>query len=97
MDGAYHGSYDVALNKAYTSTAFQMSTEKLSELCRPDGDLYGLQFSNQGKVMILKGGEPLLVNDVMIGAIGVSGASAKEDGDLAAYGKAVLKEVFMCL
>ena len=25
MDGAYHGSFDVALNKTYTSTAFQMS------------------------------------------------------------------------
>ena len=28
MDGAYHGSFDVAVNKTFTSTAFQMSTAK---------------------------------------------------------------------
>ena len=61
MDGAYHGSFDVALNKTYTSTAFQMSTKELSRLCQPGQDLYGLQFSNDGKVMILGGGEPLTV------------------------------------
>ncbi|MBR5565170.1 MAG: heme-binding protein [Roseburia sp.] len=97
MDGAYHGSYDVAVNKTYTSTAFQMSTAKLSRLCQPGGDLYGLQFSNDGKVMILGGGEPLMVGKTMIGAIGVSGASAGEDTELAAYGKSALKEVITCL
>ena len=97
MDGAYFGSFDVAVNKTYTSTAFQMSTAKLSKLCQPSGELYGLQFSNDGKVMILGGGEPLMVGKTMIGAIGVSGASASEDSELAAYGKSALKEVITCL
>ncbi|MCM1388595.1 MAG: heme-binding protein, partial [Bacillus sp. (in: Bacteria)] len=61
MDNAYHGSFDVAVNKTYTATAFQMSTKRLSELCQPGQELYGLQFSNDGKVMILGGGEPLMV------------------------------------
>ena len=97
MDGAYHGSFDVALQKTYTSTAFQMSTQKLSRLCQPGGELYGLQFSNQGRVMILGGGEPLMAGDTMIGALGVSGGTAAQDSELAAYGKAVLKEVIKCL
>lgn len=97
MDGAYHGSYDVALNKTYTSTAFQMSTKELSRLCQPGQDLYGLQFSNEGKVMILGGGEPLMVGDTMIGALGVSGGTAAQDTELAAYGRAILKEVIACL
>ncbi|MBR6771338.1 MAG: heme-binding protein [Lachnospiraceae bacterium] len=97
MDGAYHGSFDVALQKTYTSTAFQMSTQKLSRLCQPGGELYGLQFSNQGRVMILGGGEPLMVGDTMIGALGISGGTADQDSDLAAYGKAALKEVIKCL
>ena len=97
MDGAYHGSFDVAVNKTYTSTAFQMSTAKLSRLCQPGQDLYGLQFSNNGKVMILGGGEPLMVGRTMIGALGVSGGSAQEDSDLAAYGASALKEVIKCL
>ena len=97
MDGAYHGSFDVAFNKTYTSTAFQMSTKELSRLCQPGQDLYGLQFSNDGKVMILGGGEPLTVGDTMIGALGVSGGTATQDTELAAYGRAMLKEVIACL
>ncbi len=97
MDNAYHGSFDVALNKTYTATAFQMSTKELSKLCQPGGDLYGLQFSNDGKVMILGGGEPLMVGDTMIGALGVSGGTATQDTELAAYGRSILKEVIECL
>lgn len=97
MDGAYHGSFDVALNKTYTSTAFQMSTKELSRLCQPGQDLYGLQFSNEGRVMILGGGEPLMVGETMIGALGVSGGTAAQDTELAAYGRAKLKEVIACL
>lgn len=97
MDGAYHGSFDVALNKTYTSTAFQMSTKELSRLCQPGQDLYGLQFSNEGRVMILGGGEPLMIGKTMIGALGVSGGTAAQDTELAAYGRAKLKEVIACL
>ena len=97
MDGAYHGRFDVALNKTYTATAFQMSTAELSILCQPGRDLYGLQLSNDGKVMILGGGEPLMVGDTMIGALGVSGGTAVQDTELAAYGKSMLKEVIKCL
>ena len=95
--GAYHGSFDVALNKTYTSTAFQMSTKELSRLCQPGQDLYGLQFSNEGRVMILGGGEPLMVGDTMIVALGVSGGTAVQDTELAAYGRSILKEVITCL
>ena len=97
MDGAYHGSFDVAINKAYTSTAFQMATSRLSRLCQPGGELYGLQFSGNGKVMILGGGGPLLVGKTLIGALGVSGDSAGADNALAACGSLALKEVIKCL
>lgn len=33
----------------------------------------------------------------IIGALGVSGGSAKEDTELAAYGKEAFKEVLACL
>ena len=97
MDGAYHGSFDVAVNKTYTATAFQMETKELAKLCQPGQELYGLQFSNDGKVMILGGGEPLKIGDTMIGALGVSGGTAAQDTELAAYGSSMLKEVIKCL
>ena len=93
MDGAYIGSFDIALNKTYTSVAFQMSTAKLGELAAPGGPLYGIQFTNQGKVVIFGGGEPLMRNGEMIGAVGVSGGTAEQDTALGAYGRDILEEV----
>jgi len=93
MDGAYIGSYDIAVNKTYTSVAFQMSTAQLATLAAPGGSLYGIQHTNEGKIVIFGGGEPLYVDDVMIGAIGVSGGTAEQDTHLGAYGKNILKEV----
>ncbi len=97
MDGAFHGSFDVAVNKAYTVTAFQMPTAKLAELCKPGGELYGLQFSNDLHVMILGGGVPLMVGDTMVGALGVSGGTAADDSALAEFGGNIFKEVIKCL
>jgi uncharacterized protein GlcG (DUF336 family) len=93
MDGAYIGSFDVALNKTYTSVAFQMSTAKLAELAAPGGSLYGIQFTNEGKIVIFGGGEPLYLDDAMVGAIGVSGGTAEQDTYLGAFGRDALKEV----
>ena len=38
MDDAFIGSYDVALNKTYTSIAFKMSTEELGKLSQSGKD-----------------------------------------------------------
>lgn len=97
MDGAYIGSFDVALNKTYTSIAFQMSTAELGKLSQPGESLYGIQFTNDGKLTIFGGGEVLKHQGVIIGALGVSGGSAQQDTDLAAYGSSVLEEVITCL
>lgn len=93
MDGAYIGSYDVALNKTYTSVAFQMSTAELAKLAAPGGSLYGIQNTNEGKIVIFGGGEPLYVNGVLVGAIGVSGGTAEQDTRLGAYGKHKFEEL----
>lgn len=93
MDGAYIGSYDVALNKTYTSIAFQMSTAQLGTLCQPGGSLYGLQFTNEGKIVIFGGGEVLTRDGIIVGALGVSGGSAEQDTALAAYGKSVFESL----
>ena len=87
MDGAYIGSFDVALNKTYTSVAFQMSTAQLAKLAAPGGSLYGIQNTNEGKIVIFGGGEPLYVDDVLVGAVGVSGGTAEQDTRLGAYGR----------
>ena len=91
MDGAYIGSFDVALNKTYTSIAFQMSTAKLGTLSQPGESLYGIQFTNENRIVIFGGGEVLKANGVIVGALGVSGGSAEQDTALAAFGKSVFE------
>lgn len=87
MDGAYIGSFDIALNKTFTSAGFKMSTETLGRLSQPGESLYGIQHTNQGKVVVFGGGEPLIINDMLVGALGVSGGTLEQDAYLAAYGK----------
>lgn len=92
MDDSYIASYDVALNKAYTSVALKMSTLKLKELSQPRGSLYGIQQTNDGKIVIFGGGEPLILNGKLIGGLGVSGGSEEQDTGLARFGASVLDE-----
>ena len=88
MDDAYIASYDVAVNKAFTVVALKMSTLTLKPLAQPGGSLYGIQFTNGGKIVIFGGGDTLTDGDGrIVGGIGVSGGSEDEDSELSAYGK----------
>lgn len=93
MDNAYLASWDIAYQKAYTVVALKMSTEKLAELAAPGGSLYGIQFTNNGKIVIFGGGEPLKYEDKIVGGLGVSGGTAEQDTALAAFGKEKFKEI----
>ncbi|MBQ8858344.1 MAG: heme-binding protein [Clostridia bacterium] len=88
MDDAYLASYDVAVNKAYTVVALKMSTAALKPLAQPGASLYGIQFTNNGKIVIFGGGDPLTAkNGKILGGLGVSGGSEEQDTALSAYGK----------
>lgn len=93
MDHAYIASYDIAVNKAYTSAALKMSTMALKALSQPGQELYGIQHTNQGRIVIFGGGEPLYYKNKLVGAIGVSGGTEHEDTSLAEYGKDIIEEV----
>ena len=88
MDDAYIASYDVAVNKAFTVVALKMSTIALKPLAQPGESLYGIQFTNGGRIVIFGGGDPLLgEKGKIIGGLGVSGGSEEQDTALSAYGK----------
>lgn len=88
MDDAYIASYDVAVNKAFTVVALKMSTIELKPLAQPGASLYGIQFTNGGRIVIFGGGDPLKNPDgVILGGLGVSGGSEEQDTALSAYGK----------
>src|SRR5689334_2368635 len=90
MDGAWIGSVDISINKAWTSRAFDITTKHLGENSQPGQDFYGILASNNGKVMIFAGGVPLTLDGKVVGAIGVSGGTGDQDQTVAEAGAASL-------
>jgi uncharacterized protein GlcG (DUF336 family) len=86
MDGAWIGSIDVSINKAFTARAFDISTADLAKESQPGKQFYGIQGSNHGRIMIFAGGIPFRHDDKVVGAIGVSGGSGIQDQAVAAAG-----------
>jgi uncharacterized protein GlcG (DUF336 family) len=86
MDGAWLGSVSISRNKAYTAAAFDTPTHELAEPSEPGNSLYGLQTTNEGRIVIFGGGYPLERDGDVVGAIGVSGGEVSEDRDVAEAG-----------
>jgi uncharacterized protein GlcG (DUF336 family) len=62
MDGAWLGRIDIAINKAFTAKAFDISTRELGQNSQPGDQFFGIHVSNHDRVMIFAGGVPLKVN-----------------------------------
>jgi uncharacterized protein GlcG (DUF336 family) len=86
MDGAWLGSIDIALNKAFTSRAFDVATKDLASNSQSGDQFFGIHVSNHARVMIFAGGIPLKRDGKVVGAIGVSGGSGKQDHTVAEAG-----------
>jgi uncharacterized protein GlcG (DUF336 family) len=90
MDGAWIGSIDISINKAFTSRAFDIATKDLAEHSQSGGQFFGIHVSNRGRIMIFAGGIPLRQEGKVVGAIGVSGGSGEQDHAVAEAGAAVV-------
>lgn len=83
MDDAWLASIDIAQNKAWTSVALKMPTSNLAEATVPSAELYGLNTTNNGRIVVFGGGIPLIKNDKVVGAVGVSGSTVSHDVQVA--------------
>jgi uncharacterized protein GlcG (DUF336 family) len=88
MDGAWLGSIDISINKAFTARAFDISTRDLGKNSQPGNQFFGIHVSNHGRVMIFAGGIPLKRDGKVVGAVGVSGGSGDQDQAVAEAGAA---------
>ncbi|MGH2316149.1 GlcG/HbpS family heme-binding protein [Planococcus sp. SE5232] len=92
MDDAWLASIDIAQNKAWTSVALKMPTGNLADATVPAAELYGLNTTNNGRLVVFGGGIPLVIDDKVVGAIGVSGSSVPHDVQVAEAGANVFNE-----
>jgi uncharacterized protein GlcG (DUF336 family) len=87
MDGANYSSISIAQSKARTAARFRRPTRVFSDNLAA-GRLGALGID---EVLPIEGGVPLVWNGRTVGAIGVSGASAADDGVAAEAGAAALR------
>jgi len=88
MDGAFIGSIDISINKAFTSIAFETQTRALAPQTQSGQPLFGINTTNNGRVVIFPGGIPLVRNGEVAGAIGVSTGTVEQDQEVAEAGAA---------
>ena len=83
MDGAWLGSIDIAIHKAFTARAFDMSTEDLAKMAQSGKPLFGIDSTNHEKIVIFGGGVAVKRGGKVIGAIGASGGTVPQDIEVA--------------
>nr|WP_170856998.1 heme-binding protein [Algoriphagus locisalis] len=81
MDGVQLGSIDVALGKAKTAVYFKRPTKVFEDMMKAEG---GARIATLPNAVAIEGGLPILKDGIVVGAIGISGASSAQDGIVAA-------------
>jgi uncharacterized protein GlcG (DUF336 family) len=79
MDGAWLGSVAIAIDKAWTARAFEMSTDDLAHLAQSGEQGFGINTTNGCRVVVFGGGIPVKRAGAVIGAVGASGGSVEQD------------------
>jgi glc operon protein GlcG len=83
LDETQIGSIEVAIQKAKTSVNFKRPSKALEDAVITGGRTVVLSLPG---ALPIEGGVPLLVDGKVIGAIGVSGVTAQQDGQIAKAG-----------
>jgi uncharacterized protein GlcG (DUF336 family) len=83
MDGAWLGSIDISIHKAFTARAFDMATEDLAKMAQSGKPLFGINSTNHERVVIFAGGIPVKSGETVVGAFGASGGTVEQDQKVA--------------
>jgi glc operon protein GlcG len=90
LDETQIGSIEVAIQKAKTAVSFKRPTKALEDAVITGGRTVVLSLPG---VVPIEGGLPLVVDGKVLGAVGVSGVTAQQDGQIAKAGVDALTKV----
>jgi len=79
MKDSLLASLDISMGKAFTACALKLATHEVKKLSEPGKELYGIESTNKGKLVLFGGGYPVKIKDKIVGGIGVSGGTVEED------------------
>jgi len=79
MEDAFVTSVSIAVDKAFTAATMKRGTHMLTERVKPESELFGLNNTNNGRIIPFGGGLPVIVDGEVIGGVGASGGAVEED------------------
>ncbi|MGB0696479.1 MAG: GlcG/HbpS family heme-binding protein [Rhodospirillaceae bacterium] len=86
MDGGKVTSTTIAIDKSYTASAAKKATHDYGAISQPGGPAYGIDSAIGGRLMVVGGGLPVIVEGAVVGGIGVSSGTPLQDQDVAQAG-----------
>ncbi|WP_282078271.1 GlcG/HbpS family heme-binding protein [Epibacterium ulvae] len=86
MDGGKVTSTIIAMDKAYTAAGAKKATHEYGEISQPGKPAYGISSAIGGRLMVVGGGLPILVDGAVVGGIGISSGTPAQDQDVAQAG-----------
>jgi len=83
MDDARITGPQIAWNKAFTAAGHKRSTHLFTKApngpALPGNEAFGIQLSFEGRFAAFVGGFPIVVDDQVIGGVGLSGGNGEQD------------------
>lgn len=86
MDGGKLTSTIIAQDKAYTAAGAKRTTESYGDVSQPGKPAYGINTSIGGRLLVVAGGIPVIVDGQVVGAVGVSSGTPAQDSACAQAG-----------
>jgi uncharacterized protein GlcG (DUF336 family) len=83
MDGGKITSTVIAQDKAYTAAGAKRTTESYGEASQPGKPAYGINSAIGGRLLVVAGGIPVIVDGQVVGAIGISSGTPTQDSECA--------------
>ena len=86
MDGGKITSTIIAQDKAYTAAGAKRTTESYGAASQPGSPAFGINSAIGGRLMVVGGGVPVMIDGEVVGAIGLSSGTPAQDTQCAQAG-----------
>ena len=86
MDGGKITSITIAQDKAFTAAAARKATHEYNEVCVPGSLAFGIHTALGGRLCVVGGGLPVVLDGEVVGGIGLSSGTPQQDMQCAQAG-----------
>ena len=86
MDGGKITSAIIAQDKAFTAAGARKATHEYNAACQPGNLVFGIHTAIGGRLCVVGGGLPVVVDGDVVGGIGLSSGTPQQDMDCARAG-----------